>query len=60
MGLTYLDLQVENPAASDTSESVRALIDGGAIYSAISTATLERLDTEPPRRRTAPARAKCG
>lgn len=47
MGLTYLDLQVENPAAADTSESVRGLIDSGAIYSAIPTATLERLGIEP-------------
>ena len=34
MGLTYLDLQIENPAAADMSESVRALIYTGAIYSA--------------------------
>ena len=47
MGLAYLDLQVENPAAADMSESVRALIDSGAIYSAIPTATLERLGIEP-------------
>ena len=47
MGLTHLDLQVENPAASDMSESVRGLIDSGAIYSAIPTATLERLGIEP-------------
>lgn len=47
MGLTYLDLQIENPAASDMSESVRALIDTGAIYSAIPAATLERLGIEP-------------
>ena len=34
MGIAYLDLQIENPAVADTSESVRALIDTGAIYSA--------------------------
>ena len=47
MGIAYLDLQVENPAASDMSESVRGLIDSGAIYSAIPAATLERLGIEP-------------
>lgn len=47
MRLPVLDLQIENPAAADMSESVRALIDTGAIYSAIPTETLERLGIEP-------------
>lgn len=47
MGIAYLDLQVENPATADMSESARGLIDSGAIYSSIPAATLDRLIIEP-------------
>ena len=47
MGIAYLDLQVENPATADMSESARGLIDSGAIYSSIPAVTLDRLIIEP-------------
>ena len=47
MGLTYLDLDVGNPANPEVTEKLDFLIDSGAIYSVVPTPVLERLGIRP-------------
>lgn len=47
MGLTVLRIEVGNPANPDVTEGIDFLIDSGAIYSVVPTATLERLVIKP-------------
>lgn len=47
MGLTFLDVEVGNPAAPDATERVRFLIDSGAVYSVVPAPILERLGISP-------------
>ena len=47
MGLTYLEIDVGNPADPDTTEQVQFLIDSGAVYSVVPTPVLERLGIRP-------------
>lgn len=47
MGLTVLEIEVGNPANPEVTEKVEFLIDSGAIYSVVPTATLERLGIKP-------------
>ena len=47
MGLTYLEIEVGNPADPDTTERVQFLIDSGAVYSVVPTSMLERLGIRP-------------
>ena len=47
MGLTYLEIDVGNPADPDTTERVQFLIDSGAVYSVVPTPVLERLGIRP-------------
>ena len=43
MGLTYLEIDVGNPADPDTTERIQFLIDSGAVYSVVPTPVLDRL-----------------
>ncbi len=43
MGFIHVDISVSNPASLDVSESVRVLVDTGAMLSVLPTDTLERL-----------------
>jgi len=43
MGLTFLDIEVGNPAAPDKTVKVRFLIDSGAVYSVVPSETLQKL-----------------
>ena len=47
MGLTFLDIDVANPSEPEKTKSVEFLIDSGAIYSVVPTATLETLGIKP-------------
>lgn len=47
MGLTFLELEVGNPANPDVTEKVEFLIDSGAIYSVVPTPVLDRLGIKP-------------
>ncbi len=47
MGLTFLEIQVGNPAAPETTERVEFLIDSGAVHSLVPTSVLERLGISP-------------
>jgi clan AA aspartic protease len=47
MGLTFLEIEVGNPAAPEITENVEFLIDSGAIYSVVPTPVLERLGIRP-------------
>ena len=47
MGLTFLTIQVGNPAQPDVTEEVEFLIDSGAIYSVVPTPILQRLGIQP-------------
>jgi predicted aspartyl protease len=47
MGLTVLKVDVGNPAAPQTTESVDFLVDSGAIYSVVPTRILARLGISP-------------
>lgn len=47
VALTGLTLEVANPAAPDTRESVEFLVDSGAVYSFVPRAVLERLGIQP-------------
>ncbi|MCH8109131.1 MAG: aspartyl protease family protein [Chloroflexi bacterium] len=47
MGLTYLEIDVGNPADPDTTERVQFLIDSGAVYSVVPTPVLEGLGIRP-------------
>jgi predicted aspartyl protease len=43
MGLTHLEVKVGNPADERKAESVRSLLDSGAVYSLVPGAVLGRL-----------------
>ena len=47
MGLTFLDIEVGNPARPDLTETVEFLIDSGAVYSVVPVAILDRLGILP-------------
>ena len=47
MGLTFLEIQVGNPATPETTERVEFLIDSGAVHSLVPTPMLERLGISP-------------
>lgn len=47
MGLTFLEIEVANPAAPETTEKLEFLIDSGAIYSVLPSPVLERLKIQP-------------
>jgi clan AA aspartic protease len=47
MGVTYLDVEVANPASPNAGESVRFLVDSGAIYSVVPFDVLARLNITP-------------
>lgn len=47
MGLTFLGLEIGNPANPAVTEKVDFLIDSGAIYSVVPTPVLERLGIQP-------------
>ena len=47
MGLTYLEVEVGNPANPQRMEKVDFLIDSGAVYSVVPSIVLGRLSIEP-------------
>ena len=47
MGLTFLEIEVGNPANPDVTERVEFLIDSGAVYSVVPAPILERLNVRP-------------
>jgi len=47
MGLTFLEIEVGNPAHPEVREKVEFLIDSGAIYSIVPAPILERLGIKP-------------
>ena len=47
MGLTFLEVEVGNPATPEVTERVEFLIDSGAIYSVVPTPILDRLGIKP-------------
>lgn len=47
MGLTYLDIEVANPALPNKTKIVQFLIDSGAIYSLVPQAILAELGIQP-------------
>jgi len=47
MGLTFLELEIANPANPAVMEKVDFLIDSGAIYSVVPAPVLERLGIQP-------------
>jgi clan AA aspartic protease len=47
MGLTFLEIEVGNPANPDVTERVEFLIDSGAVYSVVPAPILERLNIRP-------------
>ena len=47
MGLTFLELEIGDPANPAVTERLDFLIDSGAIYSVVPTPVLERLGIQP-------------
>ena len=47
MGITFLEMEVGNPADPEVTEKVEALVDSGATYSVVPTPVLERLGIKP-------------
>ena len=47
MGLTFVELEVANPASPDNREKVEFLVDSGAVYSIVPEQVLARLGIEP-------------
>ena len=47
MGLTFLKVEVGNPATPAVTETVEFLVDSGAIYSVVPAPILERLGIKP-------------
>ena len=47
MGITYVQMQIAHVAAPERTESVRLLVDSGAVYSVVPAAILERLGIQP-------------
>ena len=51
MGFIHVNVDVANPAAPDVSESVRVLVDTGAMLSVLPANILDRLEVRPIQRR---------
>ena len=47
MGLTFLEIEVGNPAKPEVREKIEFLIDSGAIYSVVPTPVLQKLGIKP-------------
>ena len=47
MGLTFLEVEVGNPASPDVTEKLEFLIDSGVIYSVVPAPILDRLGIKP-------------
>jgi clan AA aspartic protease len=47
MGITFLEVDVGNPANPEVTEKVQFLVDSGAIYSVVPAAILNRLGIRP-------------
>ena len=47
MGLTFLEIEVGNPALPETREKLDFLIDSGAVHSVVPTEVLSRLGIKP-------------
>ena len=47
MGLTFLEIEVGNPANPQKTQSVEFLVDSGAIYSVVPTPILKKLGIKP-------------
>jgi len=47
MGLTFLELEIANPASPAVTDKLDFLIDSGAIYSVVPTPVLECLGIQP-------------
>lgn len=52
MGLTYIKVEVFNPARPKRGKNVRFLIDSGAVYSIVPSEILEALGIRPHREKT--------
>ena len=52
MGLTFLAIDIANPARSEEFHTERFLVDSGAVYSVVQRPVLEALDIRPHSRRT--------
>jgi len=47
MGITFIGIDVANPATPEETERVEFLVDSGAVYSVVPTPVLERLGIRP-------------
>ena len=47
MGLTFLEIEVANPAHPKITKSVKFLVDSGAIYSVVPASILKKLGIKP-------------
>ncbi len=47
MGITFLELEVANPARPDVTERLELVVDSGAVYSVVPKAVLKRLGIKP-------------
>ena len=47
MGLTFLEIEVGNPANPQKTQSLEFLVDSGAIYSVVPTSILKKLGIKP-------------
>jgi len=47
MGLTFLEIEIGNPANPEVTEKLEFLIDSGAIYSVVPIEVLDRLGIKP-------------
>ncbi|RKZ31234.1 aspartyl protease [bacterium] len=47
MGLTFVEIEVGNPANPEITETVEFLVDSGAIYSVVPTEILDKLGIKP-------------
>ena len=52
MGLTFLSIDIANPARSEEFHTERFLVDSGAVYSVVQRSVLEGLGIRPHSRRT--------
>ena len=52
MGLTFLEMEVGNPANPEVTEKLEFLIDSGVIYSIVPTKVLDRLGIKPITKQT--------
>ena len=47
MGLTYLEVEIGNPANPDITEKMNFLVDSGAVYSVVPERLLDKLGIKP-------------